>query len=323
MADDPELTVTYSVDPPGMTKDGMRLPQVTPPDDPRRGAAGARHGRRLRAAAPLPRRRDAPRATRPRARWRATLYRGDGDRALRGGGRARHARHRRQHRREDRRRGRPQGLCRDHRAGRCAACPGGGLSGAPSRHRARPAAGRGQRAWTSGAASSRSRPAARSTTSTTCWTISGLRAACAQGDRAISATATSSATTPTRTTTTTSERRGRGRSRRARQRRRRRRGPVRGQRGQRPSDSQDDQQDDPPGAGRDGRHGRHGAGRRGRAARGRGPAEPPPPAAAFRRRSRLQGLYHRFRRGNRAPRTWPTRPNSNGCAPISTSSWNR
>jgi len=29
MADDPELTVTYSVDPPGMTKDGVRLPQVS------------------------------------------------------------------------------------------------------------------------------------------------------------------------------------------------------------------------------------------------------------------------------------------------------
>jgi cobaltochelatase CobT len=29
MADDRELAVTYSVDPPGMTKDGMRLPQVT------------------------------------------------------------------------------------------------------------------------------------------------------------------------------------------------------------------------------------------------------------------------------------------------------
>ncbi len=29
MADDPEMTVTYSVDPPGMTKDGVRLPQVS------------------------------------------------------------------------------------------------------------------------------------------------------------------------------------------------------------------------------------------------------------------------------------------------------
>ena len=29
MADAPELTVTYSVDPPGMTGDAMRLPQVT------------------------------------------------------------------------------------------------------------------------------------------------------------------------------------------------------------------------------------------------------------------------------------------------------
>jgi cobaltochelatase CobT len=29
MADDPELTVTFSVDPPGMTKDGVRLPQVS------------------------------------------------------------------------------------------------------------------------------------------------------------------------------------------------------------------------------------------------------------------------------------------------------
>ena len=29
MADDPELGVTYSVDPPGMAKDSMRLPQVT------------------------------------------------------------------------------------------------------------------------------------------------------------------------------------------------------------------------------------------------------------------------------------------------------
>ncbi len=29
MADDPELTVSYSVDPPGMTGDAMRLPQVS------------------------------------------------------------------------------------------------------------------------------------------------------------------------------------------------------------------------------------------------------------------------------------------------------
>ena len=29
MADDPEMTVTYSVDPSGMTKDGVRLPQVS------------------------------------------------------------------------------------------------------------------------------------------------------------------------------------------------------------------------------------------------------------------------------------------------------
>jgi cobaltochelatase CobT len=29
MADDPELTVTYSVDPPGMTRDGVRLPQIS------------------------------------------------------------------------------------------------------------------------------------------------------------------------------------------------------------------------------------------------------------------------------------------------------
>ncbi|MDH5452178.1 MAG: hypothetical protein OEX14_02390, partial [Paracoccaceae bacterium] len=29
MADDPELTVSYSVDPPGMTADTMRLPQVS------------------------------------------------------------------------------------------------------------------------------------------------------------------------------------------------------------------------------------------------------------------------------------------------------
>ncbi len=29
MANDPDLTVTYSVDPAGMTKEGMRLPQVS------------------------------------------------------------------------------------------------------------------------------------------------------------------------------------------------------------------------------------------------------------------------------------------------------
>ncbi|MFM2390601.1 MAG: cobaltochelatase subunit CobT, partial [Pseudomonadota bacterium] len=29
MADQPELTVAYSVDPSGITKDGMRLPQVS------------------------------------------------------------------------------------------------------------------------------------------------------------------------------------------------------------------------------------------------------------------------------------------------------
>ena len=29
MADDPEMTVTYTVDPSGMNKDGVRLPQVS------------------------------------------------------------------------------------------------------------------------------------------------------------------------------------------------------------------------------------------------------------------------------------------------------
>ena len=29
MADDPEMAVSYSVDPPGMNRDGVRLPQVS------------------------------------------------------------------------------------------------------------------------------------------------------------------------------------------------------------------------------------------------------------------------------------------------------
>jgi cobaltochelatase CobT len=29
MADDPEMTVSYSVDPPGMNREGVRLPQVS------------------------------------------------------------------------------------------------------------------------------------------------------------------------------------------------------------------------------------------------------------------------------------------------------
>ena len=52
MADEPELTVTYSVDPPGMTGDVMRLPQVSRTADAGRGAGGARHGGCFRAAPP-------------------------------------------------------------------------------------------------------------------------------------------------------------------------------------------------------------------------------------------------------------------------------
>jgi cobaltochelatase CobT len=86
MADDAELAVSFSVDPPGMTGDAMRLPQVTRRMTRDEVLAGARHRRRLRAQAAVPQRRHAcalhaagPDGARP--------LRGDGDRALRGGGR--------------------------------------------------------------------------------------------------------------------------------------------------------------------------------------------------------------------------------------------
>jgi cobaltochelatase CobT len=61
-----------------------------------------------------PRRRDVARRYAPHGPDGARHLRRDGNRPLRGGGRARHARHRGQHRREDRERGRPQGLWPDH-----------------------------------------------------------------------------------------------------------------------------------------------------------------------------------------------------------------
>ena len=47
LADDPDIAVSYSVDPPGMTPDSMRLPQVS------RRLSKAEDGRRLRASPPV------------------------------------------------------------------------------------------------------------------------------------------------------------------------------------------------------------------------------------------------------------------------------
>ena len=65
-----------------------------------------------------------------------------------------------------------------------------------------------------------------------------------------------------------------------------------------PEQSQDQTQDSSRGAGVDGRPRRHGDGRGGGAARGRGPARAPAPCPAQRRRPELQGLHHRLRRGD-------------------------
>ena len=72
MADDPEMTVTYSVDPPGMNKEGVRLPQVSRRMTRDEVLAGARHGGCLCAARASITTRASPRAMRPPASWRAT-----------------------------------------------------------------------------------------------------------------------------------------------------------------------------------------------------------------------------------------------------------
>jgi cobaltochelatase CobT len=144
MADDPELTVSYSVDPPGLTGDQVRLPQVTRrmTRDEVLLARGTADALALRH-----RYHDARTFARyqPAGPDGARALRRDGRGAVRGRGRARDAGHRRQHRRQDRRRGRAPGLCPDPRACRCAACDRGGLSDPAPGDRADPAPGCGER----------------------------------------------------------------------------------------------------------------------------------------------------------------------------------
>ena len=102
MAGERELTVAYSVDPPGCAAGTMRLPQVTrrlTRDEVMlaRGTADA-FALRLRYHDD-----GHPPAVCAGRRDGGGALRGDGDRALRGGGGAGDARHRRQHRRADRR----------------------------------------------------------------------------------------------------------------------------------------------------------------------------------------------------------------------------
>ena len=144
MAGEPELSVAYSVDPPGCSAGTMRLPQVTrrmTRDEVMlaRGTADA-YALRLRYHDDAMHRRYAP-----RGREGGGALRGDGDRALRGDGRAGDAGHRGQHRRQDRRGGAAARLRRDHRPGPGAAGAGGGLPGAPARHRPPAAGGRAER----------------------------------------------------------------------------------------------------------------------------------------------------------------------------------
>ena len=108
--------------------------------DARGGDAGAGDGGRLRAPPALPRRRHAP-ALCAGGRDGGGALRGDGDGALRGGGRAGDAGDGGEHRRADRRGRAADGLWRADRSGAGAAGAGGGVSGAPPRHRAGAAQG--------------------------------------------------------------------------------------------------------------------------------------------------------------------------------------
>ena len=104
MADDPELNVSYTVDPSGLSGESMRLPQVSRRMTREevllaRGTADA-----LALQRRVSRRRD-PCALRASGRHGAGPLRGDGGRPVRGDGRAGHARHGQQYRRQDRARG--------------------------------------------------------------------------------------------------------------------------------------------------------------------------------------------------------------------------
>ncbi len=144
LADDPELNVSYSVDPVG--HDGRRDAPAPdqPPHDPRRGAC--------RRAAPPMRWRCATaittprpmRATIPPARWRATCMRRWKPPAARRWARATCPAPRAIS--TPRSAPRPTvGLWPDHRSRRCAAGHRRGLSRAPPCDRARPARGRAER----------------------------------------------------------------------------------------------------------------------------------------------------------------------------------
>ena len=150
MAGEPELTVAFSVDPPGCSAGDDAAAAGDPAADPRRGAARARHRRRLRAAPALPRhathRRYAPEGEMAVALFEAmetARCEAVGARAMPGTAGNIDAKIADE--------APPPRLCRDHRPGPGAARPGGGLSRAPPRHRpARCRPGR-RTSWTSGA----------------------------------------------------------------------------------------------------------------------------------------------------------------------------
>ena len=297
MAGESELTVAFSVDPPGCSAGTMRLPQVTrrlTRDEVMlaRGTADA-FALRLRYHDDATHRRYAPEGeTATRA------LRGDGDRALRGDGRAGDARHRRQHRRQDRRRGAarsamPRSPIRPRAAG-----AGRRLSGAAARHRprrCRPGRRTCSDLWRghldshaggtfAGLDARARRPA-------------GLRPLRAPGDRG------SRLRRPAR--------RGSGRRRRRRRGRGGGRGEPRASRSPaatpRTTASEEAASDDtadrrahrPPGAAGGARHRRRRRCRRGDGRRRERAARDAAAAALFRGRSRLQGLHDEVRRGDR------------------------
>ena len=286
--------------------------------DARRGAAGARHRRRLRAQAALPRRRHAP-ALCPRGRDRGGAVRGDGDGALRGDGGAGDAGDGGQHRRQDRRRGAARRLCRDHRPGPGAAGAGGRLPGAAARDRAEAAGRGGERARTVARASRRpggrnlrrARRGARRP--------AGLRPLRPAGDRG------PRLRRPARRGSGRRRRRDRGRGGRGEPRRagggRRRRGRhQRGGRRRRRGHRRARRPGGPAGGDRHRRGRRRG---RGDGRRGQRAARAQAAGALVGGRPGLQGLHRPSSTRRSPPRTSPTRSSSSGSAPISTSSSSR
>ncbi len=291
MAHDRELNVSYSVDPPGLTGDSMRLPQVSR----RMTREEVLLARGTADAFALNRRyhNDSdPRALCAAGRHGARALRGDGDRALRGDGRARHARHRRQHRRQDQPRGAAARIRPGQGAVGGAAAGRGRLPDPAPRHRPRDAGGGEER---DGALARLHRGAGRRHArgrEGDAVRPGQLCPVCPQGDhrsrlwrpagrRSRSARRRAGGRGP-------GGRRGPGRSRQP--------GPGRGRRGGRRRHAGAEPGRPAgrgPGAGLHGRHGRPGNGRGGRTARGRSAAGAAHAAARLRCGSRLQGLFRR------------------------------